>query len=163
MTFRTYIITGRNKRFMEDLRQELEQLFDEMIRQIRLFKKKTYSPAFLQAYDQYQELFGRIAAFCADARDGEMAALAQVIPEYADQKMQKFSKRDREKFALNFNLTMVVYIVPLLIHTRDPYCEKLAEQMVAAWNKKKVTKMEIGMSDYEKISSGFKKFWFFRQ
>ena len=32
--------------------------------------------------------------------------------------------------------------------------------MVEKWNQKKVTKMEIGMSDYEKISSGFKRSWF---
>lgn len=31
---------------VESLKQELEQMFDEMLRQIKLFKKKTYSPAF---------------------------------------------------------------------------------------------------------------------
>ena len=54
----------------------------------------------------------------------------------------KFSKRDQEKYALNFNLAMVVYVVPLFIHTRDPLCEKLAEMMVEKWNQKKVTKMK---------------------
>ena len=34
---------------VESLKQELEQMFDEMLRQIKLFKKKTYSPAFLVA------------------------------------------------------------------------------------------------------------------
>ncbi len=148
---------------MEDFKQELEQLFDEMIRQIRLFKKKTYSPAFLRAYDQYRELFSRISIWCADAEEEEIASLARIIPEYAYQKIQRLSKRDKEKFALNFNLTMVVYIVPLFRYTKDPYCERITEQMVSSWNQMKVTKMEIGMSDFEKISSGFKKSWFFKK
>nr|WP_296262920.1 hypothetical protein [uncultured Merdimonas sp.] len=148
---------------MEDFKQELEQLFDEMIHQIRFFKKKTYSPAFLQAYDQHQELLTRVSAWCAEAEEEEISSLAQIIPEYAYQKMQKLSRRDKEKFALNFNLTMVAYVVPLFRYTRDPYCEKITEQMVSFWNQKKVTKMEIGMSDYEKISSGFKKSWFFKK
>src|SRR5699024_12809580 len=54
-TSRTYIITGRNKWPMEELKQELEQLFDEMIHKIQLFKKKTYSPAFLEAYQDRSE------------------------------------------------------------------------------------------------------------
>ena len=44
---------------MEELKQELEQLFDEMIHKIQLFKKKTYSPAFLEAYQDHRNLFSR--------------------------------------------------------------------------------------------------------
>ena len=47
---------------MEELKQELEQLFDEMIHKIQLFKKKTYSPAFLEAYQDHRDLFSRISA-----------------------------------------------------------------------------------------------------
>ena len=142
---------------VESLKQELEQMFDEMLRQIKLFKKKTYSPAFLRAYDSYRELLSGVSSCCADMGEEALTEFAEIIPEYA---FQKFSKRDQEKYALNFNLAMVVYVVPLFIHTRDPLCEKLAEMMVEKWNQKKVTKMEIGMSDYEKISSGFKRSWF---
>lgn len=145
---------------VESLKQELEQMFDEMLRQIKLFKKKTYSPAFLRAYDSYRELLSGVSSCCADMGEEALTEFADIIPEYAFQKIQKFSKRDQEKYALNFNLAMVVYVVPLFIHTRDPLCEKLAEMMVEKWNQKKVTKMEIGMSDYEKISSGFKRSWF---
>ena len=140
---------------VESLKQELEQMFDEMLRQIKLFKKKTYSP-----YDSYRELLSGVSSCCADMGEEALTEFAEIIPEYAFQKIQKFSKRDQEKYALNFNLAMVVYVVPLFIHTRDPLCEKLAEMMVEKWNQKKVTKMEIGMSDYEKISSGFKRSWF---
>lgn len=101
-----------------------------------------------------------MSSCCADMGEEALTEFAEIIPEYAFQKIQKFSKRDQEKYALNFNLAMVVYVVPLFIHTRDPLCEKLAEMMVEKWNQKKVTKMEIGMSDYEKISSGFKRSWF---
>ena len=145
---------------VESLKQELEQMFDEMLRQIKLFKKKTYSPAFLRAYDSYRELLSGVSSCCADMGEEALTEFAEIIPEYAYQKIQKFSKRDQEKYALNFNLAMVVYVVPVFIHTRDPLCEMLAEMMVQEWNQIKVTKMEIGMSDYEKISSGFKRSWF---
>ncbi|HJB86973.1 MAG TPA: hypothetical protein H9766_06395 [Candidatus Dorea faecigallinarum] len=145
---------------MEELKQELEQLFDEMIHKIQLFKKKTYSPAFLEAYHDHRDLFSRISAACSGEEAIPSSELAEVIPEYAYQKMQKFSRRDREKFALNFNLTMVAYIVPLFMYTRDPVCEKLAEDMTLSWNQKQVTKMEIRVSTYEKIAAGFKKSWF---
>ena len=55
---------------MEELKQELEQLFDEMIHKIQLFKKKTYSPAFLEAYQDHRNLFSRISAACSGRRGG---------------------------------------------------------------------------------------------
>ena len=122
---------------VESLKQELEQMFDEMLRQIKLFKKKTYSPAFLRAYDSYRELLSGVSSCCADMGEEALTEFAEIIPEYAFQKIQKFSKRDQEKYALNFNLAMVVYVVPLFIHTRDPLCEKLAEMMVEKWNQKR--------------------------
>ena len=123
-------------------------------------RKRPIVRLFLRAYDSYRELLSGVSSCCADMGEEALTEFAEIIPEYAFQKIQKFSKRDQEKYALNFNLAMVVYVVPLFIHTRDPLCEKLAEMMVEKWNQKKVTKMEIGMSDYEKISSGFKRSWF---
>lgn len=145
---------------MEEFRQDLELMFDDMLHKIPLFKKKTYSPAFLQAFEQYRGLLGKISDQCAREGAEKADALASVIPDYALQKMQKLSRRDQEKFSLNFNLAMVAYVVPLFLYPRDPECEKLAEKMVSEWNAAKVTKMEIRLSTYEKIAAGFKKSWF---
>lgn len=148
---------------MEKTKDNLEKLFDDMLRQINQFKRKTYSDAFLKGYDSHKEVFENIIGECSRRESAEqeilLDELSAVIPDYAQDKMEKFSKRNKEKYSLNFNLAMVVYIVPMFVYTKDPFCNQIAEKMVARWNENKVTNMKIRKSDFERIDGGFKKKW----
>lgn len=144
---------------MEETTKELERLFDDMLKLIPKFKQKTYADAFLKGYESRKDLFERIVSEVAGGEEATVLRLASVIPDHAEEMMNKFSKKEREKYALNFNLAMVVYVVPMFLHTREPACEKLADTMIEVWNSRKITKMAIGKSDFERISKGFKGKW----
>ena len=49
-------------------------------------RKKTYSPAFLRAYDSYRELLSGVSSCCADMGEEALTEFAEIIPEYAFQK-----------------------------------------------------------------------------
>ena len=53
---------------VESLKQELEQMFDEMLRQIKLFKKKTYSQLFACIRQLPGAVFRRVFLLCGHGR-----------------------------------------------------------------------------------------------
>ena len=146
---------------MEDTKKALESLFDEMLGNIKYFKKKSYHSLFESLYEGHKELFATIARKCEGAeeedKEGLIEELASVIPEYAYLKMQEVPKRKKEMFSVDYNMAMAVYIVPLLTYSRDPECERIADRMVELWNKKQITSMKLGRSSFEDIAGGFRK------
>ena len=133
---------------MEDTKKALESLFDEMLGNIKYFKKKSYHSLFESLYEGHKELFASIARKCEEAeevdKEGLIEELASVIPEYAYLKMQEVPKRKKEMFSVDYNMAMAVYIIPLLTYSRDPECERIADRMVELWNKKQITSMKLG-------------------
>lgn len=146
---------------MEDTKKALESLFDEMLGNIKYFKKKSYHSLFESLYEGHKELFASIARMCEEAKEedkeGLIEELASVIPEYAYLKMQEVPKRKKEMFSVDYNMAMAVYIIPLLTYSRDPECERIADRMVELWNKKQITSMKLGRSSFEDIAGGFRK------
>ena len=146
---------------MEDTKKALESLFDEMLGNIKYFKKKSYHSLFESLYEGHKELFASIARMCEEAKEedkeGLIEELASVIPEYAYLKMQEVPKRKKEMFSVDYNMAMAVYIVPLLTYSRDPECERIADRMVELCNKKEITYMKLGRSSFEDIDGGFRK------
>lgn len=146
---------------MEQTKQELILLFEEMLTEIKHFKRKTYDDIFKNCYNKYKSTAEAMAALCEEAseeeRDGLIDELALTIPDYAKDKMQNLSKNKKERLSVDFNMNMAVYIVPVITYTHNEYCEKIAVRMVDLWNEKEVTTLTLGHSSYDDISGGFKK------
>lgn len=146
---------------MEQTKQELIQLFEEMLTEIKHFKRKTYNDIFKTCYDKYKSTVEAVAALCEEAPETERAAvieeLALTIPCHAAEKMQGISKSKKERFSVDFNMNMAVYVVPVFIYTQNEFCRETARRMVELWNEKKVTRLTLGHSSYDEISGGFKK------
>lgn len=146
---------------MEQTKQELIQLFEEMLTQIKYFKRKTYEGIFKDCYNKHKGTVEEMARLCAEAseeeRDSVIEEFSLVIPDYVYEKMQGLSKSKRERYSVDYNMNMAVYVVPLLTYSHDEYCEEIASRMVKAWNKKKVSTLTLGHSSYDDIAGGFKK------
>lgn len=146
---------------MENIKRDLEQLFDEMLEQVKFFKRKTYDGIFKSCYNKYGKTIDAMGTLCGEAseeeRDALVEQLAFIIPEYASGKMQYLSKSRKERQAVDFNMNMAVYIVPLFTYTHNQYCERVAERMVLVWNEKEVTSLTLGQSGYDDIAGGFKR------
>lgn len=146
---------------MEDTKKELEAFFDEMLGNIKYFKKKSYQSVFEESYEKYSGLFQNLQSYCEgmaeqNAQDELIRETASVIPNYAIQKLKDIPKHKKAALSIDYNMTMAVYIIPMFTYRGFSVNERIAEQMVKLWNEEKVTGSNIQMSTYEKIESGFK-------
>ena len=150
---------------MEKIDERLVELFDEMMTHTREFRKKSYENIFQEGFSKYKGLTEEISAVIAKESEDKKEALiehfANVIPEYAYKKVQeekKIKKRHAAKHDdIDYNLNIVVYVVPILNYMKDANCEAVAKRLVELWNEKKVTPMEISYINFESISAGFNK------
>lgn len=145
---------------MEETRKALEELFDEMLEGIRYFKKKTYEDFFKEAYDRHRSLIMSLPALCEEQEADEeqvIRELAAVIPAYVKQKSQEMSKKQKSRAGMDYNLTMAVYVVPMLCYQRVPVNERIAGRMVELWNETEVTEYTLLKSEFDQIAGGFRK------
>lgn len=146
---------------MKTIEERLAEFFDEMLPQTKKVRKKTYDSIVEDACEKYQGLLDEINEAIEQEEEAEREALvdhfASVIPDYASEKMQNLKKVERDRNSVDFNVNMVVYIVPVLNRKTGTHCEEVAKRMVEIWNEKKVTGVDIGYSTYASISGGFRK------
>ena len=141
---------------MNDIKKSLEDLFDDMIKNIQFFKKTSYHSVFKEKYEENRELFLSLSSFVDAAEESKkdriIKELATVIPDYARGKLASLSKRQKEISAIDYNMTIVVYIIPMLLYDHHPVNEAIADQLVSIWNETKVTGMEVKKETFESMN-----------
>ncbi len=145
---------------MEEARKKLEEFFDEMLRDMKYFKKKSYEQFFKETYEKYRELVTGLPVMCEgeeEETEASVEELASVIPLYARRKFLDVPKRKKEAVGIDYNMAMAVYVVPMLVYQHDPVNERIAQRMVEIWNEAQVTGLRLQKSDYEQIAGGFRK------
>lgn len=144
---------------VDSIKKELTVFFDEMLTYRKNFKRKTYADTLEKARHTYDDMVNSIIECCQEAegadKDKLIEELADVIPQYAYDKMQSMKKINREKYAVDYNLNMAVYIVPVINFSKNEDCTALTKRMVERWNERKVTSLTLSHSTYEEIASGF--------
>ena len=137
----------------ENLRPDMIALFDKTLS--LKFHKKTYSSDIEELKRTERELMGRIAETCDESEDS-LNEIADYLPQYVcDQLGQIASKRKREIPALDYNMNMVSYFVPLMGEIPSPRAKEFTQKMVEIWNEK-MPAYKIGQSTVAGIESGFK-------
>lgn len=146
---------------LDTIREGLISLFDEMLTHGKEFKRSLYAGAFETGRKEHEEIVNAITECCKEASKEEKEAviekIAGIIPEYASEKMQDIKKSKREKYSIDFNMNMAVYVVPILNFNRDEDCIAITKRMVEIWNEKKVTSMQLTHSTYEDVAAGFER------
>lgn len=144
---------------MDELKKGLQELFDTMLGKVDKFTSSSYSDVFQENYREYQSFFDLLENRLKDGSNEEqeqlICELSLVIPEYAKNKLNELSKSKKNRLEVDYNLCMVVYIIPMLSYTRYEQCKILSERIVDVWNQEKITSLTLGHSDYETISGGF--------
>lgn len=88
---------------MEETRKRLEEFFDEMLRNMKYFKKKSYEQIFKDTYEKYRELVMGLPGLCeGEEGDGAVEELASVIPLYARRKFLDVPKRKKEPAGIDY-------------------------------------------------------------
>lgn len=145
---------------MDDIKKQLEALFEDMFMYVKSFRQKTYNGIFEDKSEKYKPMLSHIETLCQEAGEDTQALieeLAGVIPEYAFEKMQKFPKGKRDGMAVEYNMNMAVYVIPILNYPGTANCVEIAKRTVELWNKKPVTKLRLSYSSYQEIAGGFRK------
>lgn len=144
---------------VDSIKEELTALFDEMLMNRKRFKKKQYGDVIDEARQAYAGTVDAIISCCREVSGTEkeelIDQLADIIPKHAYNKMQAIKKSSREKYAVDYNLNMAAYIVPILNYSRNEDCMALTRKMVERWNERKVTPLTLSHSTYEEIAAGF--------
>ncbi|MCP1101668.1 hypothetical protein M2454_001497 [Aequitasia blattaphilus] len=146
---------------MEIIKTTLKEFFDENLGEIGNFKKKSYDDAFKGMMEKYRP---KLIAFNSyfeelpeEEREAAIEEISLVIPEYAYEKINRETKRKKDSLAIDYNMTMAVYVIPGIFQLENPYWNQVAKKTVEEWNKKEVTSLNLSESRYETITSGFKK------
>lgn len=145
-------------KYLEDLKKELVDFFIEMQEYRQYFKRKFYEEKFEQCYEDHKEMLERIIQACEQADDKEsvLEELAGAIPEYAHGQINaQKSRGKREGLIIDYNMSMVTFVIPIFGYSKNEVCDSLADLMIKKWNVSPVT-MKIQKSEYDKLKNGFR-------
>lgn len=146
---------------VDAVKESLIEFFEEMLANKKKFKKKLYKEAIEDARKKHAGMINMMVGCfeeCAqEDRPQLVEELADVIPEYACGKMQSVKKLSRESYAMDYNLNMAAFVVPVLNYNRNEHCVAVTKRMVELWNQRKVNSLKLSHSTYEEIAGGFER------
>lgn len=146
---------------MDNIKEQLISLYDEMFEKLDKFNKGSYNNIFLSAFRKYEDLLDHISDLLEDTPKEErktvVEELARILPVHVKDLLSQLTEKQTKSIEMNYNMNMVVYVLPVLTYSHDNYCEKVARRTVEIWNEMKVTSLNLGYSTYESIAGGFKK------
>lgn len=138
----------------ENLHSDMTALFDKTLHY--KFHKKTYRSDIEELKRTEGELLKLIAGLCNES-DESLHEIAGYVPKYVCEQLGSVSsKRKREIAALDYNMNMVSYFVPLMGEIPSLRAGELTKEMVNIWNQK-MPEYKIGVSTVAGIEGGFKK------
>ena len=139
------------------MEEKFIQLFEEAQRLIQKFNKQSYETGFQKQYEKYAGLLEEVDRMIeqADDQDAVILKIASIIPDYAEEKLSAVStKRKAESIVMDYNYSMVTYVLPLINYNRRENCKKVSDEMLKLWNRK-ISKTPIQNTTYEAIDGGF--------
>jgi len=128
---------------------------------MQFFQKKTYTDAFQKMYQEHVTVFDAIEDGYHAAEDGDqyLTALAEALAAYAVEKVGACSRKSKkEHLQMDLNMTMAVFVLPMILEYHGESSKLLASKMTESW-KKSFPKTNLSAADYSTIESGFHKTW----
>lgn len=142
----------------EQIKQSLESLFDDALKTMEGFQKKTYESVFKNLYAKYESVIHEILRTC-ETEDGNQETIDEIasyIPKKAAANLELLdTKRKKEFQLLDYNMALVTFVTPVINYNRSPFCATIAESMIAQWNSQ-FPKCSLKTSSFENIEGGFK-------
>lgn len=140
----------------ENIQSELISLYNETAEYAKRFQKKSYDTDMEELEMKHRALLGKIRDAYEES-ETSFLEMASVIPTHVSAMLSGFtSKRKREFAALDHNMNMVSYFVPLLGEIVSVKSKEFTQKMVEIWNQK-MPDNKIGYSSKASIQGGFKK------
>lgn len=137
-------------------------MYEDMHSRIREFNSKNYTTIFEEFANKYGPEILKVtdkAKTMTDEKEAEelYTSIALQISSYVKQIVESYPQRQREKFSVDHNVTMVAYFLPVVTYYKLPECMKFGEIIVKVWNDNQTTTNVLSLSSYDAIAGGFKK------
>lgn len=141
-----------------NIKERLVAFFDEVTEKNVGKSKLDFSKIFDRLYKEYEELFSAISEEVESASDRTLKIdeIASYIPDYVgDTILKNVSKRKADVLMVDFNMQLVVFILPMLNQTNLDGCKEVGARLVELWNQR--FSVNIGNTEYNQINTGFQQ------
>jgi hypothetical protein len=123
------------------------------------FKKDKYEQYLKSTYNSYEDTLEAISNvyLFADDKDEVIYNFAVNLVNEAAKNIDALPKKGlKEQKLMDYNLSIAVYVIPIILEYKNKSLEVLADKILEEW-KNKFPKTNVGKSDFEHINGGFRK------
>lgn len=123
------------------------------------FKKKTYPAAFQRMYQEHFATFDAIENGYNSVIDKEqfITNMAEALVSAAAERMNACQrKKEKERLQMDLNLTMAVYVLPMVLEYHGNSSKPLSDKIVEGW-KREFPKNPVQAAEFSYIEQGFHK------
>lgn len=142
----------------DHIQEQLIAYFNEVAERNVGQTKLEFTRIYNRIYQKYEVMFREIsdAAETAEDRGAEINKIAAFIPEYVQGVLLKgASKRKADVLLVDYNMQMVVFVLPMFNQTELEACKEVSNAMVKIWNQ--TFSVSIGNTEINQIQTGFKQ------
>ena len=154
--------TGTDPKVVENLEQIVKDKFQKMLfsveNPLETFKKTEYEKNFLAYYEKNKDILDAIADIY-ESTDRYMELYQQMVQDLIHEVEQRLSERKPRKaeaLLMDYNMTVVVYLLPAVLRYDKKSGEILSEEFLLCW-KERFKKADLKASTFEEINEGFRK------
>lgn len=128
---------------------------------MQYFQKKTYPDEFHRMYQEHIATFDAIERgyHTVIDKDQFLTNMADALTAYAVEQMAACSRKNKkEQLQMDLNLTMAVFVLPMVLEYHGDSSQPLADKLIESW-KKEFPKTNLQAAEYTSIEQGFHKKW----
>ncbi len=125
------------------------------------FNRKKYVDSFKTAYQRYVNLFDAVETGYNTVIDKDqfLTNMAEALGDRAEEMVDSCKRKaKKDQMMMDLNLTMAVFVLPMITEFRGESSEPLNNKLIEVW-KEKFPKSSLQASDYETIEAGFHRKW----
>ncbi len=125
------------------------------------FKRNKYTEAFQRYYESNMEVYQAVEDGYNPAIDKEQFLenmAEELVTEIASRMEECKKKSKKEALMMEYNMCMVVYVLPGILKFDGNSSKPLADKLTACW-KSHFPQTNISAAPFEEIESGFHKKW----
>ena len=142
----------------DHIQEQLIAYFNEVAERNVGQTKLEFTRIYNRIYQKYEVMFREIseAVEAAADREAETDKIAAYIPAYVhDVLLARVSKRKADVLLVDYNMQMVVFVLPMFNQTELEACKEVSAALVKIWNK--TFSVSIGNTEINQIQTGFKQ------
>lgn len=145
---------------MQFIQEHAAELYEDMEKDMQLFKRESYQDNFVDYRERNREIFDEMTRLLRENEDAEGQSVLREIARavvYAalEKKKASRSRINKESEQLNLNMITVVYVIPGIRAIKEKRAEELSEVLCEEWSQF-FKGNHIKPSDFQSIQDGFK-------